>query len=809
MNHRHSKRIGGFNLIAISIILTVSAIIFASTLPSRTASDSTTKAISSIQKLQTIEERTKAFMSAKRRRPCPADGQYDVNDANFGVEAATPGTCVGGTPSAPLGPDAGSTFIVGGVVPVKTLGLPSEYAFDEWGRRFTYVVDKRTTLATSCIGIQASTPPGTGMLKIQNKNAAGTVVSTDSIMYAYISHGPSGFGAWPTQGASSPAGRINTGITDADKLTNAGVNSSFTYNTTNFTNTKVKKEPTSSFDDVVYYADSIKNTCCMGPDCVQQGFIMPGLTANGYLGYSEAFGDVNGDGIPDMIVTTATTAFMAPSYAYVVFGQRGKTFNDPLLPLVPAILTGTNGFKIFFGYNKTNPTVAIADVSGHAQAGSTLKDIIITSGGANKLFVIYGQPSSYSWPSSFDATTGSTKLNGTNGSVFQFPTNTNASYSVAVGDINGDGINDIVIGDWEYVSTNPVNGLSQAGAVYVFFGGSSAFGHSYTSPFVVSSGTYPSAVSGFDGTNGFAVNGVASGSQLGASVAVADINNDGFGDVVIWENGGGGGGFVDVIFGQKQGYPWATPWPAAFNTNPTTLQATLNGTNGFTISGLTNTDAGSILGVPLTSMDLNNDGIPDLVISDFRYNSMTGRVAVIFGQHLGGPTWTGTNGTWPNSSINTLAVGKGIVFNGEGSNYVTGGSLAPAGDFNGDSIADLIIGAGGASSGVGSSYIVYGSATAWTATNSFNLSSLNGTNGLRIDGCTTGSVNPNLGIAYGVGSAVSAGDINKDGVSDIVVSGARLPYTYSGSTNTNAGIAYILFGNKRHPYTTPFNLCNL
>ena len=60
---------------------------------------------------------------------------------------------------------------------------------------------------------------GTGGIKIES-STGGTVI--DNTMYAYISHGPSGHGAWPAQGSTngsltmtqSRALRINTGAID-------------------------------------------------------------------------------------------------------------------------------------------------------------------------------------------------------------------------------------------------------------------------------------------------------------------------------------------------------------------------------------------------------------------------------------------------------------------------------------------------------------------------------------------------------------------------------------------------------------------
>src|SRR5690242_8346084 len=102
-------------------------------------------------------------MAFNGRRPCPADGQYAINNANFGVEAATPGTCTGSTPAAPFGPDAGTSYVVGGTIPTKTLNISDDYAFDGWGRRMTYVVDTRATKASTCYTLQNyPTNNGTG-----------------------------------------------------------------------------------------------------------------------------------------------------------------------------------------------------------------------------------------------------------------------------------------------------------------------------------------------------------------------------------------------------------------------------------------------------------------------------------------------------------------------------------------------------------------------------------------------------------------------------------------------------------------------
>jgi hypothetical protein len=86
-----------------------------------------------------------------------------------------------------------------------------------------------------------------------------------------------------------------------------------------------------------------------------------------------------------------------------------------------------------------------------------------------------------------------------------------AGASVASGDINGDGINDLVTGAIWYDSS--------AGRVSVVFGSPSF--------------TQPLASADLDGTNGFVVVGASAGDNLGSSVAFGDVNGDGVADLVV------------------------------------------------------------------------------------------------------------------------------------------------------------------------------------------------------------------------------------------------------------------------------------
>jgi FG-GAP repeat len=424
-----------------------------------------------------------------------------------------------------------------------------------------------------------------------------------------------------------------------------------------------------------------------------------GGAADDRAGVAVATGDVDGDGRDDVVVGAEgadQNARLNSGSVYVVFGAAVRT-----LDLGAA---GAQGFRIdgAAAGDRAGSTVAVADVNGDGRDDVVVGAELADGGGRNEagsVYVVYGKATTEPVDLAslgvaglrVDGATLGDRAGGALG---------------AAGDVNGDRREDLVIGAPRFDA-----GGSDSGAAYVVFGTTSA-------------ATIDLAELG---AGGFRIAGAAAGDRAGVAVAGAgDVNRDGRADVLVGADGAEHSGrrfsgSAYVVFGRA-------------GTDTVDLAQLAQG--GFRIDG----PASALVGTAVAAAgDVNADGPPDVLVGGPGADLFSGVAYVVFGQTS-------------SATIDLTALGTGgFRIDGAAAGDRAGGSVAAAGDVDGDDRDDVLVAADGADHrqrrDAGAVYVVFGG----RATEAVDLAAL-GAGGFAIDGASAGdSAGASLAASGGIG----------------------------------------------------------
>lgn len=320
------------------------------------------------------------------------------------------------------------------------------------------------------------------------------------------------------------------------------------------------------------------------------GFKLDGESSGDNSGYPVNVGrDINGDGYLDILIGSDGYANFT-GRGYVVFGGLNVSMGD-IVSL--SSLNGTNGFKLDgeASLDFSSRSMGTGDINDDGYA-----DVLIGAPdhATGRGYVVFGGPTV-----SIGGMIMLSSLDGANGFKLDGEMNgDSAGKSInSVGDINGDGPVDLIIGASGYANFT--------GRTYVVFGGSA----------IGAGGTI--ALSGLNGTNGFKLEGELTGDYSGASVSAAgDINGDGYVDLLIGAPHPDGVSCSYVVFGGPN-----------VGRGGSIALSDLNGINGFKLAGEINGDASG--NSVSTTGDINGDGVTDILIGAPGRNA--GRSYVIYG----------------------------------------------------------------------------------------------------------------------------------------------------------------------------------
>lgn len=455
--------------------------------------------------------------------------------------------------------------------------------------------------------------------------------------------------------------------------------------------------------------------------------------------------DFDGDGIDDFVLGAPDlhNPQAIGGAAFVVFGRR-----QPRARIDLDALDGSDGFRIDPGsLAPGHRIVGVAVAAAGDVNGDGANDLLVASD--RSVFALFGHSDG---AATFPARLDLGALDGADG--VRIDLGATPSSLAAAGDLDGDGIGDLIASDeqWRAGSAMPT-----VGALYALFG-RNAF------PPVLD-------VADLDGSNGFRITGDGAHFRFGRGGVSArrDLDGDGRADLVAADDRRG-----LALFGTAPPFPESRELPAP------------DGDRGFAFI------AGSAPDFAVADAgDLNDDGWPDLVFSE-RERSYPGpwtpgrSVFVVFGHA----------GPYPATlDAGDLDGGAGFRYLAEPDAHLAGAYATGIGDLDGDGIDDLAVFSTRCCSAPALAdrsvvHVVFGRREGFPA--QMDESILDGERGFLIDASAD---------AGAAGVVVGGGDLDGDGIDDLVVA---LNHREGSPPYRPGDFAYVVYGREASLFADGF-----
>jgi len=337
-----------------------------------------------------------------------------------------------------------------------------------------------------------------------------------------------------------------------------------------------------------------------------------GVTPDDNLGGSIAIGDVNSDGFKDLLLCASGSDFGAltsAGIAYLLYGGPSlfsTNQRDLSVPgswdvrIIGPVAGGDMGGWNIFGGGDTHAT-AIGDVNGDGY-GDLILGVHLADGNATdagRVYVVAGQ----------NFASGTT-LELSNAAHYLFRVHGRGQFDelgdfVTVGDVTGDGIDDLIIPN----RLNSQTTFSTEGTVFILNGRTS----------------WPGLINLATSNPNITLWGNFSYDELGSSAVVGDFNNDGIDDLAVAAPGADVG---TPTTQQGDGFVYGFLGSTAYQTGVHLIDYA-TATPAFVIKG----QFQQSLGDELAAGDFNGDGIDDIAAAQrFGGGATNGTIDVVFGR---------------------------------------------------------------------------------------------------------------------------------------------------------------------------------